>query len=313
MPKAGKSHGGGRYTDRGSSSGSGRYHPYRARQDARGNGVENRRDNRYTGGDRFERIKGRTGGGGEGGGGGGGGDRGNTGGGGGGGNSRGWASGAGAPSRPGNPSQPSFSRGAGFADRETDPKRLEKRQKQVDFGKNTIGYERYVCALPKRSRRRNPSDLAPRTPDVGMKCSKRRFDGILRAWRRALHLWDDGIPDGIDMTTVNKEALQKMGGVGVGVGGGGGADAPAQAAVEVDAAVVQKIALKEKEKEAAATAKSEDQSAAAATAQASAAATAAAAAAAAEADEEDDIFAGLDLSDGDGDDGDGIESDDDLL
>jgi len=32
---------------------------------------------------------------------------------------------------------------------ETDPQRLLQRQKQVDFGKNTIGYERYVQAVPR--------------------------------------------------------------------------------------------------------------------------------------------------------------------
>jgi len=31
----------------------------------------------------------------------------------------------------------------------------------------------------------------PRTPDVKERISKRRFDGKVRAWRRALHSWDD--------------------------------------------------------------------------------------------------------------------------
>jgi hypothetical protein len=35
------------------------------------------------------------------------------------------------------------------AEFETDPKRLQARQKQIDFGKNTIGYERYTQAVPK--------------------------------------------------------------------------------------------------------------------------------------------------------------------
>lgn len=32
---------------------------------------------------------------------------------------------------------------------EDDPKRLIARQKQIDFGKNTIGYENYLKAVPK--------------------------------------------------------------------------------------------------------------------------------------------------------------------
>lgn len=32
---------------------------------------------------------------------------------------------------------------------ETDPHRLVQRQKQIDFGKNTVGYENYIKAVPK--------------------------------------------------------------------------------------------------------------------------------------------------------------------
>ena len=32
---------------------------------------------------------------------------------------------------------------------ETDPRRLEQRQKQIDFGKNTRGYQRYTAAVPR--------------------------------------------------------------------------------------------------------------------------------------------------------------------
>ena len=33
--------------------------------------------------------------------------------------------------------------------KETDPRRLETRQKQISFGKNTIGYSEYRKAVPK--------------------------------------------------------------------------------------------------------------------------------------------------------------------
>lgn len=77
--------------------------------------------------------------------------------------------------------------------RETDPHRLSQRQRQIDFGKNTIGYQRFVEAYPVKHRR--PKEV-PRTPDVHKKCSKRAFDGLVRVWRRRLHEWD--MPEGGD-------------------------------------------------------------------------------------------------------------------
>lgn len=35
------------------------------------------------------------------------------------------------------------------AQRESDRHRLAQRQKQIDFGKNTLGYEYYIQAVPK--------------------------------------------------------------------------------------------------------------------------------------------------------------------
>jgi hypothetical protein len=39
--------------------------------------------------------------------------------------------------------------GTSALDTETDPHRLAQRQKQIDFGKNTIGYQRYRQMVPK--------------------------------------------------------------------------------------------------------------------------------------------------------------------
>eukprot|EP00983_Pelagomonas_calceolata_P070205 1150692-Pelagomonas_calceolata.AAC.1 len=54
--------------------------------------------------------------------------------------------------------------------------RLAQRQKQVDFGKNTIGYQRYIQQVPKHRRRfRDPA-----TPDIHKDVSKRSFEGQVR-------------------------------------------------------------------------------------------------------------------------------------
>ncbi|CAG9466429.1 unnamed protein product [Pedinophyceae sp. YPF-701] len=72
-------------------------------------------------------------------------------------------------------------------DRETDPRRIQQRQKQIDYGKNTLGYQRYLELVSKDKRKPR---VHPVTPDAHLKVSKRAFDGILKKWRRALHRWD---------------------------------------------------------------------------------------------------------------------------
>lgn len=76
---------------------------------------------------------------------------------------------------------------------ETDPHRISQRLKQIEYGKNTIGYYKYSRAVSRDSRRRG---LDPETPDARQACSKRSFDGQVRKWRRALHAWDDYEGDG---------------------------------------------------------------------------------------------------------------------
>lgn len=71
---------------------------------------------------------------------------------------------------------------------ETDRHRIAQREKQIEYGKNTVGYYKYSHAIPRGSRRRGTD---PETPDARQTCSKRSFDGQIRKWRRALHAWDD--------------------------------------------------------------------------------------------------------------------------
>lgn len=41
-----------------------------------------------------------------------------------------------------------------------------------------------------RDKRGHPA-VHPRTPNIFEDCSKRCFDGLVRDWRRKLHMWDD--------------------------------------------------------------------------------------------------------------------------
>ncbi|XP_037718548.1 histone RNA hairpin-binding protein [Drosophila subpulchrella] len=69
---------------------------------------------------------------------------------------------------------------------EADPAVLARRQKQIDYGKNTAAYERYSDMVPKSERAREH----PRTPNKYGKYSRRAFDGLVKIWRKSLHFYD---------------------------------------------------------------------------------------------------------------------------
>ncbi|XP_057305953.1 histone RNA hairpin-binding protein-like isoform X3 [Hydractinia symbiolongicarpus] len=69
---------------------------------------------------------------------------------------------------------------------ETDEKRLSTRQRQIDIGKNTEGYRKYVAEVTRRERTKDH----PWTPNKFTVCSTRSWSGIMRIWRRKLHFWD---------------------------------------------------------------------------------------------------------------------------
>jgi len=69
---------------------------------------------------------------------------------------------------------------------ETDPVTLERRQKQIDYGKNTDAYKTYIKCVPKESRHRT----FPRTPEKGTYYSRRQWDGLVKAWKLQIHQWN---------------------------------------------------------------------------------------------------------------------------
>jgi hypothetical protein len=81
---------------------------------------------------------------------------------------------------------------------------LKRRQKDLDYGKNTIGYQNYVDQVPKHQRTR----YQPVTPDKFRKMPRRSWDNLIKMWRRQLHQYDP--TDGEDQETELSDILSDM-------------------------------------------------------------------------------------------------------
>ena len=76
--------------------------------------------------------------------------------------------------------------------REEDATVLSRRQKQIDFGKNTKAYAKYVAEVRKDER----TAEMPWTPNKYQKTSRRSFDTQVKLWKLAVHEWDRASGEG---------------------------------------------------------------------------------------------------------------------
>jgi len=68
-------------------------------------------------------------------------------------------------------------------------RRIQQRRREVAKGKNTIGYDEYIKKVPKHKRRLR-SMQHPSTPDHTRDIPNKRWQGLVKAWRKALHQYD---------------------------------------------------------------------------------------------------------------------------